>query len=123
MGFDWKMGISLLSGVAAKEIVVSTLGVLMQAGDDADEDGQTLTQKLRTETYADGPRKGEKVFTPLSAFSFLLFILIYFPCVAAIAAISKESGSWRWAAFTIFYTTGLAWLVSFIFYQVGNLFF
>ncbi|HPI70348.1 MAG TPA: nucleoside recognition domain-containing protein, partial [Tenuifilaceae bacterium] len=59
----------------------------------------------------------------LSAFSFLLFILIYFPCVAAIAAISKESGSWRWAAFTIFYTTGLAWLVSFIFYQVGNLFF
>jgi len=123
LGFDWKMGISLLSGVAAKEIVVSTLGVLMQAGDDADEDGQTLTQKLRTETYADGPRKGEKVFTPLSAFSFLLFILIYFPCVAAIAAISKESGSWRWAAFTIFYTTGLAWLVSFIFYQVGNLFF
>ena len=123
LGFDWKMGISLLSGVAAKEIVVSTLGVLMQAGDDADEDGQTLTQKLRTETYADGPRKGEKVFTPLSAFSFLLFILIYFPCVAAIAAISKESGSWRWAAFTIFYTTGLAWLVSFVFYQVGSLFF
>jgi ferrous iron transport protein B len=123
LGFDWKMGISLLSGVAAKEIVVSTLGVLMQANEDAEEESQTLTQKLRAETYSSGPRQGERVFTPLSAFSFLLFILIYFPCVAVIAAIKKESGSWKWAAFTIAYTTGLAWLVSFIFYQIGSLFF
>ena len=120
LGFDWKMGVSLLSGVAAKEIVVSTLGVLVQA-DVEEETNNTLIYKLQTETYTSGPREGEKVFTPLSAFSFILFILIYFPCVAVIAAIKKESGSWKWAAFTIFYTTGLAWIISFLFYQIGSL--
>ncbi|MDY0254534.1 MAG: ferrous iron transport protein B, partial [Tenuifilaceae bacterium] len=121
LGFDWKMGVSLLSGIAAKEIVVSTLGVLVQAGSDSDETNQTLIHNLKNEVHTSGPRKGEKVYTPLSAFSFLLFILIYFPCVAVIAAIKKESGSWKWAAFTIFYTTALAWLVSFAFYQIGSL--
>lgn len=122
LGFDWKMGISLVSGIAAKEIVVSTLGVLVQAGEEVDETNQTLIHKLQNETYKRGPKMGEKVFTSLSTFSFLLFILIYFPCVAVIAAIKKESGSWKWAAFTIFYTTSLAWLVSFMFYQIGSLF-
>lgn len=121
LGFDWKMGVSLLSGIAAKEIVVSTLGVLVQAGTDSDETNQTLIHSLQNEVHTSGPRKGEKVYTPLSAFSFLLFILIYFPCVAVIAAIKKESGSWKWAAFTIFYTTALAWIISFAFYQIGNL--
>lgn len=123
LGFDWKMGVSLLSGIAAKEIVVSTLGVLVQAGENADENSQTLIHKLQNETFTHGPRVGEKVYTPLSAFSFLLFILIYFPCVAVIAAIKKESGDWKWAAFTIFYTTSLAWIISFVFYQVGSIFY
>ncbi|NHB68210.1 ferrous iron transport protein B [Perlabentimonas gracilis] len=121
LGFDWKMGVSLLSGIAAKEIVVSTLGVLVQAGSDSDETSQTLIHNLKNEVHTSGPKVGQKVYTPLSAFSFLLFILIYFPCVAVIAAIKKESGSWKWAAFTIFYTTALAWLVSFAFYQIGSL--
>lgn len=121
LGFDWKMGISLIAGVAAKEIVVSTLGVLVQAGPDADEHNPSLIEKLQQETYTDGPRKGQKVYTPLSALSFLLFILIYFPCVAVIATIKQESGHWKWAAFTVFYTTALAWLVSFLFYQIGSL--
>ncbi|MDD3892100.1 MAG: ferrous iron transport protein B [Bacteroidales bacterium] len=123
LGFDWKMGVSLVAGVAAKEIVVSTLGVLVQAGQDVDETNQTLITKLRSEVYTYGPRKGQKVYNPLSAFSFLLFILIYFPCVAVVAAIKKESGHWKWGAFTIFYTTALAWIVSFVFYQVGSLFY
>ncbi|HOP04374.1 MAG TPA: ferrous iron transport protein B [Tenuifilaceae bacterium] len=120
LGFDWKMGVSLLSGVAAKEIVVSTLGVLVQA-DVNDESNNTLIHKLQTETYTSGPRQGENVYTPISAFSFILFILIYFPCVAVIAAIKKESGSWKWAAFTIVYTTSLAWIVSFLFYQIASI--
>ncbi len=120
LGFDWKMGVSLVSGVAAKEIVVSTLGVLMQTGDEVDESNQTLINRLRTETYSSGPKMGEPVFTPLSAFSFLMFILIYFPCVAVVAAIKKESGSWKWAAFTVVYTTVLAWLVSLAVYQIGS---
>ncbi|MFP4556981.1 MAG: ferrous iron transport protein B [Bacteroidales bacterium] len=121
LGFDWKMGVSLLSGVAAKEIVVSTLGVLVQAGESADDTSQPLVNRLKNETYTKGPRKGERIYNPISAFSFLLFILIYFPCVAVIAAIKKESGNWKWAAFTIFYTTGLAWIVSFLFYQIANI--
>lgn len=122
LGFDWKMGVSLLSGVAAKEIVVSTLGVLYQADKDADEHSSTLIGKLQNETYKSGAKAGAKVFTPLTALSFLLFILIYFPCVAVIAAIKKESGSWKWAAFTILSTTLLAWLVAFTVYQIGSLF-
>lgn len=121
LGFDWKMGVSLLSGIAAKEVVVSTLGVLVQAGEDADETSHTLIHNLKNEVYTSGPKIGEKVYTPISAFSFLLFILIYFPCAAVIAAIKKESGSWKWAAFTIFYTTGLAWIISFAFYQIASL--
>lgn len=122
LGFDWKMGVSLLSGVAAKEIVVSTLGVLYQADKDADEHSATLIGKLQNETYKSGSRIGTKVFTPLTALSFLLFILIYFPCVAVIAAIKKESGSWKWAVFTIVSTTLLAWFVAFSVYQIGSLF-
>jgi ferrous iron transport protein B len=119
LGFDWKMGISLISGVAAKEIVVSTIGVLYQSPH-ADETSGTkeLIQSLRNDKYADGT----PVFTPLVALSFLIFILIYFPCVAVIAAIRKEAGSWKWALFTIFYTTSLAWIMAFIVYQTGLLF-
>ena len=123
LGFDWKMGVSLLSGVAAKEIVVSTLGVLYQAEKDADEHSSTLIKKLQNETHKSGKNIGSKVFTPLTALSFLLFILIYFPCVAVIVAIKKESGSWKWALFTIVSTTLLAWLVSFSVFQIGSLIF
>ena len=119
LGFDWKMGISLISGVAAKEIVVSTIGVLYQTPHDDKTSGyKELIQSLRNDRYADGTQ----VFTPLVALSFLIFILIYFPCVAVIAAIRKEAGSWKWALFTIFYTTSLAWIMAFIVYQTGQLF-
>ncbi|MFW6371694.1 MAG: nucleoside recognition domain-containing protein, partial [Bacteroidota bacterium] len=117
LGFDWKMGVSLLSGVAAKEIVVSTMAVLYQA-DETDASGNNqLIQQIKQDKYPDGT----PVFTQLSALSFLIFTLIYFPCVAVIAAIRKESGSWKWAAFTIYYTTGLAYFISFVVYQGGQL--
>ncbi len=121
LGFDWRMGVSLLSGVAAKEIVVSTLGVLYQA-DAGNRVSGTLPAKLQQARYSDGSQAGQQVFNPLATLSYLVFILVYFPCVAVIAAINKESGSWKWALFTIFYTTGLAWLLSLIVYQVGSLF-
>ncbi len=119
MGFDWKMGVSLLSGVAAKEIVVSTLGVLYQS--DVEADNNNLVEKLRNETHQSGKLQGKHVFTKVTAIAFLIFILIYFPCVAVISAIKSESGSWKWAIFTIFYTTSLAWLLAFLAYQIGNL--
>jgi ferrous iron transport protein B len=114
LGFDWKISISLLSGMAAKEIVISTMGVLY-TGDS--EDQQSLQERLQTEAYPDG----SPVFTPLVVAGFLLFVLIYFPCVATIVAIKEESHSWKWALFSLLYSTGLAWLIAFLVYQVGTI--
>lgn len=121
LGFDWKMSVAIVTGVAAKEIVVGTLGVLYQADPDEVVAGNSsLVHKLQEQVYQEGPRKGESVFRPLVALAFMFFILIYFPCIAVISAISRESGSWKYAAFTVFYTTGMAWLVSFLVFQVGS---
>ena len=117
LGFDWRLSASLLSGLAAKEVVVSTLGVIFQS--ESNSDNASLVEKIQTQKDSDG----SLMFTPLKAFSFMLFILIYFPCVGVVAAIKRESGSWKWAAFTVFYTTGVAWIVSFTVFQVGSLFF
>ena len=106
LGFDWKMGIGLLSGVGAKELVVSTLGVLYT--NEEDIENVNLSERIP--------------ITPLVAYGYMLFVLIYFPCIATIAAIKNESGSWKWAAFAACYTTALAWLVSFAVYQIGRLF-
>ena len=114
LGFDWKISVSLLSGMAAKEVVVSTLGVLYTG---EGNDDVSLKNHLLTETREDGT----PAFTPLIVISLLLFVLIYFPCVATIAAIKNESGTWKWAFFTVVYTTSLAWVVSFIVFQTGSL--
>lgn len=121
LGFDWKMGVSILTGLAAKEIVVSTMGVLYQADSHADETSETLKQKILEQKHNTGTLKGQSVFTPIVSLAFMMFILIYFPCVAVIAAIRKEA-NWGWAIFTMVYTTALAWLVAFLVYQVGSLF-
>ena len=106
LGFDWKLGIGLISGVGAKELVVSTLGVLY--ADDSEADSVSLSERIP--------------ITPLVAFAYMVFVLIYFPCIATLAAIRQESGSWKWALFAAGYTTVLAWLVSFLIYQIGGLF-
>lgn len=117
-GFDWRMGVSLTTGIAAKEVVVSTLAVLFQS---SEEDGSKLVDKVRTQTWTDGPRKGELLFTPLVAFGFMLFVLLSTPCFATIAAVRREAG-WKGVLFTVFYNTGVAWIVSFLVYQIGSLF-
>lgn len=121
LGYDWKMGVSLLTGLAAKEIVISTMAVLYQADADPNEDTETLKHKIIEQQHNTGTLKGQRVFTPLVSIGFMLFILIYFPCVAVIAAIRKEA-NWGWAIFTMVYTTALAWLVAFLVYQVGSMF-
>lgn len=114
LGFDWKISISLLTGMAAKEVVVSTLSVLY-TGEET-EDTQSLQQRLVEDKNANG----EQVFTPLVALSLMLFVLIYFPCIATISAIVNESKSWKWGAFVVVYTTVLAWTISCIVYQFGS---
>jgi ferrous iron transport protein B len=122
LGFDWRMGVSLITGAAAKEVVVSTMGVLFGSGHYHESKGKpNLQQTLRNDQYKEGPRKGQKTFTPLVGISFLLFILIYMPCVAVVATVKKESGSWKWTLFLITYTTVLAWVLSFSVYQIGSL--
>ena len=106
LGFDWRLGIGLLSGAGAKELVVSTLGVLYV--DDAETDVATLGERIP--------------ITPLIAFCYMLFVLIYFPCIATLVAIKQESGHWKWAVFAAFYTTALAWILPFAVYQIGSLF-
>jgi len=120
LGFDWKMGVSLIAGSAAKEIVISTMGVLYQS-DPALNENINLIDKIKEQKYTEGQRAGQPVFTPLVAMSFMLFILIYFPCIAVVAAIKNESGKWKWSVFLTVYTTVLAWIVSFLTYQGGTL--
>ena len=105
LGFDWKLGVGLLSGVGAKELVVSTLGVLY-----------TNEEEIESVNLSD-----RIPITPTVALGYMLFALIYFPCIATLAAIKHESGSWKWAIFTAFYTTALAWVVAFIVKQLGVL--
>ena len=106
LGFDWRLGIGLLSGAGAKELVVSTLGVLYV--NDAETDPAALGERIP--------------ITPLIAFCYMLFVLIYFPCIATLVAIKQESGSWKWSLFAAFYTTILAWILTFAVYQIGSLF-
>ena len=121
LGFDWKMSVSLLAGVAAKEVVVSTMGVLYQADGDPDEVSESLVNKLRSASHTSGENKGVPIFNTVNAFAFLMFILLYFPCVAVVAAVKKESGNWKWAVFMVVYTTSIAWIVAFLVNQIGGL--
>lgn len=123
LGFDWKMTVSILSGVAAKEIVVSTLAVLYDVDECAQTKSPSLIESLQMQTYDYGPKKGEKVFNPVVALAFMVFVLLYFPCIAVIATISREANHWKWGVFTVIYTTVIAWIVSFFIYQVGSLLF
>lgn len=114
MDFDWKICCSLIAGCAAKEVVVTTLGVLYVGDDDAD----LLSERLKT------PSKitGKAPFNKAKAIAFLVFVLLYFPCIATVTAIVKESGSWKYGAFTVLYNTTLAWVLSFIVYRIAILF-
>lgn len=108
LGFDWKMGVGLLSGVGAKELVVSTLGVLYTNDGNLDDDA--LPERIAQQSD----------ITPLIAFTYMLFTLLYFPCIATLAAIRQETGSWKWPLFAACYTTVLAWIVAFLVYQIGS---
>lgn len=114
LDLGWKACCSLLAGCAAKEVVVSTLGVLYVGDDDA----ELLSRRLETPSQL----TGKAPFTPASALGFLVFVLLYFPCVATITAIVKETGTWRWGAFSVIYNTFLAWGLAWITFRIALLF-
>lgn len=132
-GFNWKLDVGLLAGVGAKEIVASTMGILYSGDDSFADDTSVSTetskyQRMHKEIVTDLAQLHHTTVEEveprahLTAYCYLLFVLLYFPCIATIAAIKGETGSWKWALFAAAYTTALAWVVSALVYQVGGLF-
>lgn len=119
LGFDWKMGVGIVAGVGAKELVVSTLGV-MYADDEPVADGGASAETASEDTRLQ--RALVKSVTPAGALAYMVFILLYFPCIATFVAIKQESGGWKWAIFTAVYTIFLAWTAAFITFNIASLF-
>ncbi len=117
LGFDWQANVAILTGMAAKEVVVSTLGVLYSDGDTSTQSQDRLAQRIQ----AEDPATGKPRFTLVSALAFMAFTLLCFPCLATVAAVVHEAGSWKWALFTVVYNTTLAWIVAWIITRVGNM--
>ncbi|MFH1995153.1 MAG: ferrous iron transport protein B [Nitrospinota bacterium] len=113
---DWRVPVSLVGGVAAKEIVVSTMGTLYSVGE-SDAESASLRENLRRARTAEG----RNVYTPLSAYALMIFVLLYCPCSGVIAVTRKETGSFAWPIIMIGYTTTIAWLLAFVVYQGGSL--
>ena len=119
-GFNWKLDVSLIAGIGAKEIVASTIGVLY-SGDDSFGDDEAFSDDNEKYTHLRQVMLQEGI-SPLIAYAYLIFILLYFPCIATIAAIKNETGSWRWAGFAAIYTTIVAWIASAVVFQIGRIF-
>ena len=128
LGFDWRMGVGIVAGVGAKELVVSTLGVMY-----ADEEPVAAAGATGDEEAASGYEEGTaaetrlqkalvRSVTPAAALAYMVFILLYFPCVATFVAIKNEGGGWKWAIITAVYTILLAWVAAFITFRLASLF-
>jgi ferrous iron transport protein B len=112
IGFDWRMGVAALAGISAKELIVSTMGILY-FGEGVSEDDKTFKERFIDDDH----------LQPLNALAFLIFVLLYFPCIAVFITIKKQSGKWRYALFLALYTTTLAWFMAFAVFQIGGIFF
>lgn len=110
LGFDWKIGVGLVSAMAAKEVLVSTLGTIYSVGE-VEDDASSLQEALAADT----------AFSPLIAYTLMIFTLIYSPCLAALAVLRRETNSWKWTAFSFTYSTVLAWVLALAIYQVGTM--
>ena len=138
LGFDWKMGVGILSGIGAKELVVSSLGVMYSAeeaeyeesgslaatSDSNLQDDRATSEVRQTEDSGDTmlQRALQRAMTPASALAFMVFVLLYFPCIATFVAIKQEAGGWKWAIGSAVYTVILAWVMAFIVYRIALLF-
>ncbi|MCP3917855.1 MAG: ferrous iron transport protein B [bacterium] len=117
LGFDWKIGIGLIGSFAAREVFVATMGVVYGVGDEVDEDSPSLREKIKAESRA----SGTPVYTPLVGLSLMIFFALACQCMSTLAALKRETRSYRWPAFLFVYMTALAWGASFVVYQGGRL--
>ncbi|MEO1336573.1 MAG: nucleoside recognition domain-containing protein, partial [Myxococcota bacterium] len=118
LGYDWKIGVGLLASFAAREVFVSTLGLIYGFGDGIDENSVSLRDRLQREVHTDS---GERVYTPLVGLSLMVFFALALQCMSTVAAIRRETNSWRWPVFALAYTASLAWISAFLVYQGGRL--
>ena len=114
LGFDWKIGVGLIGAFAAREVFVSTMGLVHGIGD-ADEGSEPLRAKMRAET-----RDGKPAYSPLVGLSLMVFFALACQCISTLAVVKRETRSWRWPAFLFAYMTSLAWVTSFVVFQVGT---
>ena len=117
LGFDWKIGIALVSSFAAREVLVSTLGIIYNVGKDADENNDDLKTRILNAKRDDGT----KVWTPLTALTLMVFFVLAMQCMSTVAIVKRETNSWGWAIFMVVYMTGLAYVAAFVTYQGGKL--
>lgn len=114
LGYDWKIGIALITSFAAREVFVGTMATLYSVGDNADEDSPTLRQKMSAATWPDG----RKVYTFAAGFSLLIFYALAMQCMSTLAIVKRETQSWKWPIIMLLYMTGLAYIMSFLAYQI-----
>lgn len=117
LGFDWKIGVGIIGAFAAREVFISTMGVVYNVGDDADENSHTLRERMREEVRADET----PVYTPLVGLSLMIFFALACQCMSTLAVVKRETGGYRWPTFLFVYMTALAWVASFLVYQGGRL--
>ena len=120
LGYDWKIGIGLVSAFAAREVFVSSMGIVYSVGNV--ENGKTadLSKAMRADTYASGPRAGKPVWTPIVAVSLLVWFVLAMQCMSTFAVVRRETGGWRWPIFMLVYMNALAYVVALLVYQVGT---
>ena len=117
LGFDWKIGVGIIGAFAAREVFISTMGVVYSSGGDVDENSGTLRQQMRAEVRRDG----SPVYTPLVGLCLMIFFALACQCMSTLAVVRRETGGYRWPVFLFAYMTGLAWVVTFLVFQIGKL--
>ena len=117
LGFDWKIGVGLIGAFAAREVFVSTMGVVYNVGEEADEESAPLRERIQKESRADGT----PVFTPLVGLSLMVFFALAAQCMSTLAVVKRETHGYRWPVFLFGYMTVLAWTSSLLVYQGGRL--
>ncbi len=118
LGFDWKIGVALIASFAAREVLVSTLSIIYNGEKDVDAENQSLITAVRDAKKDDG----SKAWTPLTALTLMVFFVLAMQCMSTVAVVRRETNSWAWTLFMVGYMTGLAYLASFLTYQIGRLF-
>ena len=116
LGFDWKIGVALIASFAAREVLVSTLSIIYNVGNDSNEESESLMQAVREAKKDDG----SPAWSPLTALTLMVFFVLAMQCMSTVAVVRRETNSWTWALFMVFYMTGLAYLAAFLTYQGGR---